>query len=36
MGYYMFPVIQYTGGEGKMIWPDAWQETDLQIPDWAR
>jgi branched-chain amino acid transport system substrate-binding protein len=32
VGYYIFPVIQYFGGEGKMVWPDAWKEADLQIP----
>jgi branched-chain amino acid transport system substrate-binding protein len=32
VGYYIFPVIQYFGGEGKMVWPDVWKESDLQIP----
>ena len=32
VGYYIFAVIQYFGGEGKMVWPDAWKEADLQIP----
>jgi branched-chain amino acid transport system substrate-binding protein len=36
LGNYIFPVIQYTGGEGKMVWPDVWQEAELQIPDWAK
>lgn len=36
LGYYIFPVIQYSGGAGKMVWPDAWQEAELQIPDWAQ
>lgn len=31
--YYIFPVIQYFNGDGKMIWPEEWKEQDLQIPD---
>lgn len=30
--HYMFPVIQYFSGKGKIVWPDAWKETDLQLP----
>lgn len=30
---YIFPVIQYFNGQGKIIWPDAWKEQDLKIPD---
>lgn len=29
---YIFPVIQYFNGQGKMVWPDAWKEQDLKIP----
>ncbi len=36
LGNYIFPVIQYSGGQGKMVWPDVWKEGDLQIPDWAK
>jgi branched-chain amino acid transport system substrate-binding protein len=35
LGNYIFPVIQYTGGEGKMVWPDVWAEAELQVPEWA-
>lgn len=31
-GYFIFPVIQYFGGEGKVIWPDEWKEADLEVP----
>jgi Periplasmic binding protein len=31
-GYFIFPVIQYSGGEGKIIWPPEWKEKDLQPP----
>ena len=34
--YYIFPVLQYFGGEGKMVWPDAWQEDELVIPPWVK
>ena len=30
--HYMFPVVQYFGGKGKVVWPDAWKEADLQVP----
>lgn len=35
-GYYIFPVIQYFDGTGKIIWPDNWKEIDLQIPDFLK
>ena len=28
-GYYIFPVLQYTDGEGKIIYPPEWAETQL-------
>lgn len=28
--YYTFPVLQYFEGEGRIIWPPAWQETEFQ------
>ena len=31
-GFYMFPVIQYRGGKGKVIWPPEWKEIELQAP----
>jgi len=34
--HYIFPVIQYFGGKGKIVWPSAWKEQDLQIPDFAK
>ncbi len=34
--HFIFPVIQYFGGEGKIIWPEAWKQADLQIPSWAQ
>jgi branched-chain amino acid transport system substrate-binding protein len=27
---FIFPIIQYTGGEGKIIWPLDWAEAELQ------
>ncbi|HEY3426215.1 MAG TPA: ABC transporter substrate-binding protein, partial [Negativicutes bacterium] len=30
--HYMFPVVQYMKGVGKVVWPEAWKETDLQVP----
>jgi len=30
---YIFPVIQYFDGKGKIVWPEAWKEADLAIPD---
>jgi branched-chain amino acid transport system substrate-binding protein len=29
-GYYIFPVLQYFDGEGKVIFPPEWAEQDLQ------
>jgi branched-chain amino acid transport system substrate-binding protein len=34
--HYMFPVIQYKGGEPIMVWPPAFKTTDLIIPDWVK
>ena len=31
-GYFVFPVIQYFGGTGKVVWPDEIKEQDLQVP----
>jgi branched-chain amino acid transport system substrate-binding protein len=31
--HYMFPVIQYEDGEGSVIWPDAWSERKIEIPE---
>jgi branched-chain amino acid transport system substrate-binding protein len=31
-GYYIFPVLQYTGGEGKIIFPPEWAEKDFAAP----
>ncbi len=28
--YYVFPVLQYMDGEGAVIWPEEWKETDFQ------
>jgi len=33
---FIFPVIQYKGGKGKIIWPEEWKEGDLEIPDFLR
>ncbi len=32
LGYYIFPVIQYFDGKGKIVWPDAWKEADVALP----
>lgn len=34
--HYIFPVVQYFGGEGKMVWPDAWKDQEIGIPDFAK
>lgn len=34
--YYMFPVVQYMNGEAKVVWPEAWKDMDLQIPEWLQ
>ena len=31
--HYVFPVIQYFDGKGKIVWPIAWKEQDLAIPN---
>ena len=31
-GYYMFPVVQYSAGQSKIIWPLEWQEKELEPP----
>lgn len=30
--YYIYPVIQYHGGEGTVIWPQAWAEGKFAVP----
>jgi branched-chain amino acid transport system substrate-binding protein len=30
-GYYMFPVLQYLDGEGKIIYPPDWAEEGLRL-----
>jgi branched-chain amino acid transport system substrate-binding protein len=30
--YWIFPVVQYFNGEGKVIWPASWKEQEMQIP----
>jgi branched-chain amino acid transport system substrate-binding protein len=35
-GYFVFPVIQYFGGVGKVIYPDEAKESDLQIPPYMQ
>ncbi|BBO71667.1 hypothetical protein DSCA_55970 [Desulfosarcina alkanivorans] len=32
-GYYIFPVIQYIDGKGKIIWPEEWKMSDMTIPE---
>ena len=32
-GYYIFPVVQYFGGEPHAIWPHSQKEADLRLPD---
>ncbi|MDR0355188.1 MAG: ABC transporter substrate-binding protein [Deltaproteobacteria bacterium] len=34
--YYMFPVIQYMGGESIMIWPPHVKVRDLGVPDYVK
>ncbi len=31
-GHFIFPVIQYFEGEGKIMWPDVWKEADFMSP----
>lgn len=33
---YMFPVIQYLNGQGKIIWPADWQQQPIQVPDFMK
>lgn len=33
--HFTFPVIQYDGGVGKTIWPEAMREVDIAIPEYA-
>lgn len=33
---YIFPVIQYFDGEGKIVWPDEWAVQDVVIPDFMQ
>jgi len=35
-GEFVFPVIQYSGGVGKTMWPDEIKEQDMQVPDYAK
>jgi branched-chain amino acid transport system substrate-binding protein len=32
MGKYLFPVRQYRAGIGRVVWPEAWRETELHPP----
>jgi branched-chain amino acid transport system substrate-binding protein len=34
--YYIFPVIQYFDGKGKIIWPPAWAEAEFTPPPWFK
>jgi branched-chain amino acid transport system substrate-binding protein len=34
--HYIFPVIQYFNGEGKIVWPKEWATQDPVIPDFMR
>ena len=34
--HYIFPVIQYFDGEGKIVWPAAWADQAAIIPDFMR
>ncbi len=31
--YFIFPVVQYFEGTGKIIWPDAWKVSDFEPPE---
>lgn len=35
-GYFIFPVLQYFDGVGKIVWPDVWKVADLAIPEYAK
>lgn len=30
--YYIFPVLQYFGGKGVVVWPPDWAQADLKLP----
>ncbi len=34
--YYIFPVIQYMNGQGRIIWPSSWKDEDIVIPDFLK
>jgi branched-chain amino acid transport system substrate-binding protein len=34
--FYMFPVIQYMGGESVMVWPEHVRAKPMEIPDYAK
>ncbi len=31
--FFIFPVVQYFEGAGKIIWPDAWKVSDFKPPE---
>ncbi len=31
--YFIFPVVQYFEGTGKIVWPDAWKVSDFEPPE---
>lgn len=33
---FIFPVVQYFGGKGTVIWPDSQKVADIKIPDYAK
>lgn len=35
-GYFVFPVIQYMSGEGKIVWPGDAKEVDFQVPPYYK
>jgi branched-chain amino acid transport system substrate-binding protein len=35
-GYFIFPVIQYFGGKGTIVWPPEWKEGDLKVPPYLQ
>ncbi len=34
--YYIYPVIQYHGGEGTVIWPQPWAEGQFEVPPYFK
>lgn len=34
--YYIFPVIQYFDGKGRIVWPPAWAEAKFTLPPWFK